>query len=100
MTTDEGIKRLQREAMRRLAMPDLPREDLIGINIRVSCSRPGCTSQRPCPDCLEIIGDAGTPCPHCGTLLKPKPGTDGQAVDLVDGAGQPHDCDQITEGEQ
>jgi hypothetical protein len=74
-------------------MPDLPREDLIGINIRVSCSRPGCAPQHPCPDCLEITRGTGwKPCQHCGTLLQAKFDDDGLFTGLVDGAGQPHDC--------
>lgn len=74
-------------------MPDFPRKDLIGINIRVSCSRPGCAAQHPCPDCLEIIGPDWEACPHCGTLIQKRLDDGGQFTGYFDGAGQPHDCE-------
>jgi len=37
-------------------MPDFPRRDLIGIDVKVSCSAvPGCTPDTPCASCREIL---------------------------------------------
>lgn len=41
-------------------MPDFPRPDLIGIDVKVSCNKnPGCTPETPCPDCLGILTGEG-----------------------------------------